>query len=368
MNMKKMKVLAAALAAFAAVPLWALDESVPEIRERISNGWWRVACYKPGTNGGERVYRDYAFGEPVDWTASDVRDVGPGTKIVCLATKAEGIPNKIYAVRVDLSTPRLDIVGSLRCDVWGTPMTDVDHVRTARTLRETTAEFMVRNRAAEGRLAGKSPVFLALNCVGWGPWASRRDAQSTYADPASPLYSFGQQISGEGFGDEALQKRKLGIFVFYDDRTADIVSVVTPELAKRVRFSAACFVCRLVANGEVSRESGRDKSRAQRTSLGLSKERRHLYFVVCDGRDKAWSRGLNFRELAEVHKAVGSWDAINLDGGGSTTLLTWDAKRNQPYMHNWQTGLRRNGSNIGLSQAPAQIPCKSGAERVLTSP
>ena len=40
-----------------------------------------------------------------------------------------------------------------------------------------------------------------------------------------------------------------------------------------------------------------------------------------------------------------------LVGGGSTTLLTWDAKRNQPHMHNWQTGLRRNGSNIGLLQA-----------------
>lgn len=342
------KILALVLAVFVTVPLFALDESVPEIRERISNGWWRVACYKPGTNSGERVYRSYAFGEPIDWTAPDARDVGPGTKIVSLATSEGGIPNKIYAVRVDLATPRLDIVGSLRCDVWGAPMTDVDHVRPARTLRETTADFMVRNRARQGRLAGKSPVFLALNCVGWGPWASDRDARSTYGDPASPLYSFGRQISGEGFGTG---KRPLGVFVFYRDRTADIVQEVTPELSKCICFSAACFVCRLVADGEIGPGAERDRSRAQRTSLGLSKSRRYLYFVVCDGRDRTWGQGLNFRELAEVHKAVGSWNAINLDGGGSTTLLTWDARRNQPYMHNWQSGLRRNGSNLGISQA-----------------
>ena len=129
------------LVVFAVVSVLALDESVPEIQERISNGWWQVDCHQPGTNGNARTYRAYSFGETIDWDWSDVRDVG-----------------------------------------------------------------------------------------------------------------------------------------------------------------------------------------------------------------------LTFRELADLHKAAGSWDAINLDGGGSTTLLTWDAKRNCPYMHNWQKVPRRNGSNIGISQSAGTQP------------
>ena len=342
------------LVVFAAVSVLALDESVPEIQERISNGWWQVDCHQPGTNGNARTYRAYSFGETIDWDWSDVRDVGPGTKLVSLATRADGKPNKIYVVRVDLKTPRLDIVGSIRCERWGSPMTDVDHVRTIRTLRETTADFMVRSRASSGRLARQSPVFLALNGAAWRPWNTVRDTCSTYAEPQSPLYSFGEQISveGTGYGTHGSAENPQGIFVFYNDRTADIIPRVTKEIAKRIRFSVPCFTCRLLADGKPWPVPPFRKSpRGQRTSLGLSKTRQYLYIVVCDGRDKNWSVGLTFRELADLHKAAGSWDAINLDGGGSTTLLTWDAKRNCPYMHNWQKVPRRNGSNIGISQS-----------------
>jgi hypothetical protein len=50
-------------------------------------------------------------------------------------------------------------------------------------------------------------------------------------------------------------------------------------------------------------------------------------FVVLtvDGRQREWSLGMTLSRLAEEHLPQGSWDAVNLDGGGSTTM--WLRKR-----------------------------------------
>lgn len=48
--------------------------------------------------------------------------------------------------------------------------------------------------------------------------------------------------------------------------------------------------------------------------------------VTVDGRQRGWSRGMTLSRLAEELLAQGSWDAVNLDGGGSTVM--WLRKRN----------------------------------------
>lgn len=348
-----------ALLAFVAVsPAWALDEAVAEIRERKANGWWTTAYYKPGTNGTERAYRPYAFGGTINWNWAEVKDVGPGAKLVCLEVKAAKL-NKIYAVKVDLTTPGLNFIGAIRCDAWGAPMTDVDNVANAYTVREKTEDFIVRSRGTGSRLARNREVFLGMNSAAWGPWRTARDTRSTYANPNGPLYSLGVQISssGTGYGTHGTAAVPHGVFVFRKDRTADIIPQVTPEIVKEVWFSLPCFVHRLLVDGRDGSTLTRDRSRAQRTSIGLSRDRKTAYLVFCDGRNAAWSSGLTFVELAHVHRAVGSWDAINLDGGGSTTLMTWDAARHRPYMHNWQTSTRRNGSNMGLYVKAPEVKC-----------
>jgi exopolysaccharide biosynthesis protein len=63
--------------------------------------------------------------------------------------------------------------------------------------------------------------------------------------------------------------------------------------------------------------------RNPRTLAGI-KENGNLLFVTIDGRAPGWSVGANFEESAKVMKSLGAIDAINLDGGGSTSMSVGD--------------------------------------------
>jgi exopolysaccharide biosynthesis protein len=49
-----------------------------------------------------------------------------------------------------------------------------------------------------------------------------------------------------------------------------------------------------------------------------------LILAVVDGRQRPYSDGMSLRELAILIRGLGARDAINLDGGGSTTLVYAD--------------------------------------------
>jgi|GEM_PF-942000 len=60
-----------------------------------------------------------------------------------------------------------------------------------------------------------------------------------------------------------------------------------------------------------------------RTAVGISKDK--LYLVVVDGYRKE-ATGMSINELAKLMHTLGSYEAINLDGGGSSTLWIKDQK------------------------------------------
>ena len=59
--------------------------------------------------------------------------------------------------------------------------------------------------------------------------------------------------------------------------------------------------------------------RHPRTAVGLTRDRRTLIIVVADGRRRGIA-GLTGYELADLMLELGAWDAVNLDGGGSSEL------------------------------------------------
>lgn len=58
--------------------------------------------------------------------------------------------------------------------------------------------------------------------------------------------------------------------------------------------------------------------RHPRTAIGFN--RRYFFLVAVDGRQKELSIGMSFVELASLMKQIGCTEALNLDGGGSTTF------------------------------------------------
>jgi hypothetical protein len=69
--------------------------------------------------------------------------------------------------------------------------------------------------------------------------------------------------------------------------------------------------------------------RHPRTALGTSDD--ELIALVCDGRRTGIDAGLTLAELAELMADLGSRQAINLDGGGSTALIHHGHLLNRPH-------------------------------------
>lgn len=67
-----------------------------------------------------------------------------------------------------------------------------------------------------------------------------------------------------------------------------------------------------------------------RTAVGFSQDFRTLWFVTVDGRQPGLSRGISLPDLAQFMLDLGCWQAMNLDGGGSTTMVVRDQIMNSP--------------------------------------
>jgi len=93
---------------------------------------------------------------------------------------------------------------------------------------------------------------------------------------------------------------------------------------------------RLLEDGEVAvdrwNETGEsfNKTLHPRTAIGISQDGGKIYFVVVDGRRVGHSIGISLYDLAQRMKELGAYQAMNLDGGGSSTLVVRGATMNRP--------------------------------------
>jgi len=58
-----------------------------------------------------------------------------------------------------------------------------------------------------------------------------------------------------------------------------------------------------------------------RSAIGVSRDGRFMFLMVIDGRQPGFSEGATTAETAEWMRKLGAWNALNLDGGGSTALV-----------------------------------------------
>lgn len=93
---------------------------------------------------------------------------------------------------------------------------------------------------------------------------------------------------------------------------------VTVGLDKQVSMAAGGGAM-LIRDGNIAVQPDTDYKHARMTA-GISKDGTRLYLLEVDG-NQSDGPGLTLEECAQQLKALGAWNAINLDGGGSATMI-----------------------------------------------
>ena len=91
------------------------------------------------------------------------------------------------------------------------------------------------------------------------------------------------------------------------------------------------------------------------TAIGVSRDAKKVYLVVVDGRQSGYSEGMRTDELARIMLKYGAWDAINFDGGGSTTMVMDDVDD------------KKAVSRLVNSPSDNSSPAKAGTDRVVAN-
>ena len=124
----------------------------------------------------------------------------------------------------------------------------------------------------------------------------------------------------------------------------------SPNLLSEFKESVGGSDCIVLKNGTPQDEAKTAASGLHpRTGMGFSQDSTRVFMVVVDGRSGR-SAGLDLYPLGELFKAVGAWNAVNLDGGGSSVMFA----NNQRIVNSPSGGVERAVGNgvLVISTAP----------------
>ncbi|SMC88258.1 Calcineurin-like phosphoesterase [Lentzea albidocapillata] len=113
------------------------------------------------------------------------------------------------------------------------------------------------------------------------------------------------------------------------DKGADILKALKPgdraEVSYQSRTSDGSKPKTAIGGRQLLVENGRNVAPAAplhpRTAVGFSQDGKKMYMLTVDGRQSAYLQGLDLDDLADAMIELGAHNALNLDGGGSSTML-----------------------------------------------
>ena len=260
------------------------------------------------------------------------------------------------------SFPRLQVVHCIRVD-----LKDPD-IRLLSTPKAP-------NYVAESRetLTRSVPNFLKLNGLQVACDAGFYSANPGGSDPSSEGLScevFGLQISGgilvsgQTAADAAGDPRYASLLFTTNNRPSFVFNNRPPGTNIAGIYTAVTGYYPIVSNGVnigAASVSGYPDSWIHqpqpRTALGLSQEGRYLFLMTIDGRQSGYSDGALDSETASWMLQCGGWNAINMDGGGSTAMYMADSTGNPVGVNHssYLPGYGREryiGSHLGVYAKP----------------
>ena len=271
----------------------------------------------------------------IDWAKA--QQVQRGIRLTRLKLRKPRLL-KVAVMRIDLRTPGLTLSTTGRDAKWGQNMPDRPGMKIA-TRRITTANYMINARHPQWKKRGVNMI-AAFNAAPWIPWES----------PFTHMYGMplGLNISGGVVVSD--NHPELPALIEWKKGGIDLLPAVDRKLIPEIKEAASGF-CVILHHGKILRDEGYSVGLHPRLACGLSADRSYLFVAAADGRQKEWSLGATGSEMAGIMLAAGAADAINFDGGGSTSLLYWDAKLKKPVATNRHTAsgyMRPVGSNVGI--------------------
>ena len=168
---------------------------------------------------------------------------------------------------------------------------------------------------------------IAINGDGFVPWWSRSPADyyPHSGDPVTPLgftasngevYSLGIELS-VGVRPTLYVSRRNAIS--FNNPPGNIHNAISGDRMIVLKGEAAPYL--------------NDQDLEPRTAIGMNRNGRYLYLVVVDGRQPFYSSGATLSELAQIFIDEGAYIAMNLDGGGSSTMVI-EGENGQPVILN----------------------------------
>jgi hypothetical protein len=198
----------------------------------------------------------------------------------------------VSALRVDLSDPDIQFLT--------TPRIASNYSENQREIAAYTVSDFLRNNGLQA----------AVN-------ANFFSDPSYYLPPGTPMDVYGLEIS-QGVLVSPADSSHAAALMFDAQNQPTIIPTNRPPASTDGVYTAVSGNYPLLVAG---RNVGRKLDVDPRTVFGISEDRRYLYLVAIDGRQPGYSDGANDYESAYWLQLLGAYDGINMDGGGSTTLV-----------------------------------------------
>lgn len=208
------------------------------------------------------------------------------------------IPARVYIVGIDLQQPGLRFA-----------MTRPDPSKGMEYTAHLTSEYLTERHAQ-----------IAINAMYFLPFKGGKNGTGYYPHVGDPVNVSGAAlVNGAQVApvDTKTDERVNAMACFADAR----VTIVDGQQCPQGFTDGVAAGPRLLNKGEIVPCTLDYYVKTQpRTAFGISSDHKRAWIVVVDGRQPG-SVGMTGLDLARIFQKLGASDAINFDGGGSSTLV-----------------------------------------------
>jgi Phosphodiester glycosidase len=224
----------------------------------------------------------------------------------------------VHCVRIDLTDPDIRLLPTPRAANWASGSRETLTLSVPDFLKQQGLQIVADANYYNANPGGSDPTSEGISCDVYGLQISAGTVVSSADDLSS---------GDSRYVSLLFTTNNQPIFDFTNHQpgtnTAGIYTAITgfyPLVTNGVQISDAVLAS--------SYPDSFIHGLQPRTAYGVSKDNRYLYLVTIDGRQGGYSDGAYDHETGYWMLQFGAWNAINMDGGGSTALYMSDSAGN----------------------------------------